>query len=160
MSPILSSDPAGGQRLLDEGAVRELHAVAAILESLAVRVAPPFTAPRRAALRAANARLRAADDPVSATIADRDVHRALVEACGDETLLDTLEPVQATLRRLPAIDSARAVARHAAEHDAIIDALAEGDNELAARRLRAHVGAGLDGLLRALRGRVAAAAHH
>jgi MOSC domain-containing protein YiiM len=98
-------------------------------------------------------------------VADRpghDVSVALVSRAIllDEALLDTLQPVQATLRRLPAIDGAGAVARHAAEHDAIIDALAEGDNELASRRPRAHVGDGLDALLRALRRRVAATAHH
>jgi GntR family transcriptional regulator, transcriptional repressor for pyruvate dehydrogenase complex len=154
VSPIVSSRSAGPPSRLDEGAVRELHAVAAILESLAVRLAPPFTAARRAALRAANARLRTAPDPVTAAIADRDVHRALAEACGDDSLLGTLLPVQATLRRLPAIQGAGAQRRHAAEHDAIIDALAAGDNELASRRLRAHVGGHLPEVLRALRGRL------
>jgi DNA-binding GntR family transcriptional regulator len=158
VSPIASSassHTAGRPRPLDEGAVRELHAVAAILESLAVRLAPRFSAPRRAALRTANARLRAARDPVSAAIADREVHRALAEACGDESLLETLMPVQATLRRVPAIQGAGAQRRHAAEHDAIIDALGAGDNELAARRLRSHIGDHLPELLRALDGRVA-----
>ncbi len=155
MSPLASSHTARRPRPLDEGAVRELHAVATILESLAVRLAPRFSAPRRAALRTANARLRVAPDPVSAAIADREVHRALAEACGDESLLETLTPVQATLRRVPAIQGAGAQRRHAAEHDAIIDALGAGDNELAARRLRAHIGGHLPELLRALAGRAA-----
>ena len=152
MSQIVSSHSAGPLRQLDESAVRELHAVAAILESLAVRLAPPFSAARRAALRSANARLRTAPDPVTAAIADRDVHRALAEACGDDLLLGTLLPVQATLRRLPAIQGAGAQRRHAAEHDAIIDALAARDTPLAAERLRAHVAGRLPDLLAGLAG--------
>lgn len=147
MSPSLSSDPAAELRRLDEGAVRELHAVAAILETLAVRLAPPFSAARRAELRAANARLRGATDPVSAAIADRDVHRRLVEPGADETLLSTLRPVQAALRRLLTVHGASEPRRHAAEHDAIIDALADGDHELAAGRLRAHLSARLPALV-------------
>ena len=152
MNPSVSSDPAGELRRLDEGSVRELHAVAAILETLSVRLAPPFSAARRAELRAANARLRAAGDPVSAAIADRDVHRRLVEPGADESLLATLRPVQAALRRLLTVHGSGEPRRHAAEHDAIIDALAGGDHELAAGRLRAHLAARLPALLDATHG--------
>jgi DNA-binding GntR family transcriptional regulator len=150
VSPTLSSDPAAAPRRLDDVAVRELHAVAVILESLAVRLSPPFSAARRAELRAANARVRAARDPVTMAIADREVHRLLVESCGDASLLGTLTPVQAALRRLPAADDPGAPRRHAAEHEAVIDALAAGDQELAARRLRAHDAGRLPELLAAV----------
>lgn len=150
MSPSVSSHPAGALRHLDEGAVRELHAVQVILESLAVRQAPPFDAAHRARLRAANARLRAATDPVTAAIADRDVHRALVERDAETSLLATLRPVQAALRRLPMTLGAGAAQRHAAEHDAVIAALAAGDHDLAARRLRGHLRGRLPDLLRAV----------
>ena len=133
---VMSTDPVAGTAPLDEASVRELNAVAAILESLAVRLAPPFDAARRAALRAANARLRAAPDPVSAAIADREVHRRLVEP-GDD---------------------AGDVRRHAAEHDAIIDALAAGDVAAAAVRLRDHVAGRLPALLDAVGTRTGRAA--
>ena len=47
VSVIVSSDPASRLTRLGEAEVRELHAVAVLLESLAVRLAPPFDAARR-----------------------------------------------------------------------------------------------------------------
>jgi DNA-binding GntR family transcriptional regulator len=149
VTAILSTDPASRLAGLDEPAVRELNAVTALLESLAVRLAPPFDASRRARLRAANARLRAARDPVSAAIADRDVHRRLVEAGADEALRAVLEPVEAALRPVRATHPPGPAA-HAAEHDAVIEALAAGDNALAAERLRTHVAGRLPTLLAAV----------
>jgi DNA-binding GntR family transcriptional regulator len=144
----LSSDPTARLAGLDEPMVRELNAVAVLLETLAVRLAPPFAAPRRAALRAANARLRAARDPVTAAVADREVHRRLVEGCADNALLATLRPVEAALRRLRPVGGS-SPRSHAAEHDAVIDALAAGDNALASERVRAHVAGRLPALLAA-----------
>jgi DNA-binding GntR family transcriptional regulator len=93
---------------------------------------------------------------VTAAIADRDVHRRLVEPGADASLLATLHPVEAQLRRLAAVLGGPEPRRHAAEHDAIIDALADGDHDLAAARLRAHLAARLPALLDAAGGRVAA----
>ena len=56
VSVIVSSDPASRLTRLGEAEVRELHAVAVLLESLAVRLAPPF---ERRATRAAARRQRA-----------------------------------------------------------------------------------------------------
>jgi len=152
VTSALRSEPAARLADLDEHAVRELNAVATLLEALAVRIAPAFDAPRRAALRAANARLRGAGDPVTAAIADREVHRRLVDTCGDDALLATLRPVDATLRRLRPVRGVRGAAArsHAAEHDAVIDALEAGDNALASERLRAHVAGRLPELLGAV----------
>jgi DNA-binding GntR family transcriptional regulator len=150
---VMSTDPVAGAAGLDEAAVRELNAATAILESLALRLAPPFDAARRAGLRAANARLRAARNPVTAAIADRDVHRRLVEPGADAVLLDTLRPAQAALRPLAAKHHVADVRRHAAEHDAIIDALAAGDVAGAAQRLREHVTGRLPALLDAVASR-------
>jgi DNA-binding GntR family transcriptional regulator len=145
-----SSDPAPAPTALDEVQARELNAVAAILESLAVRLAPPFDGGRRARLRAANARLRAARGPVAAAIADREFHRRLVETCPDDALLATLRPVHEALQT-PAARGTGGPQRHAAEHDRVIDALAAGDNVRAAERLRAHIAARLPALLAAVR---------
>jgi DNA-binding GntR family transcriptional regulator len=154
---VMSTDPIAGTQGLDEASVRELNAVTALLESLAVRLAPRFDAQRRAALRAANARLRAARNPVAAAIADRDVHRRLVEPGADAVLLDTLRPAQAALRPLAAGGPVGDVRRHAAEHDEIIDALAAGDVATAADRLRAHVTRRLPALLDAVASRTGGA---
>jgi DNA-binding GntR family transcriptional regulator len=144
---FLESTDLSGAARLDDVAVRELNAVAAILESLAVRLAPPFDGRRCAGLRAANARLHAARDPVTAAIADREVHRRLIEPCTDDSLLGTLRPVQVALRAVAVSARARDTRRHAAEHDAVIDVLANGDNARAAERLRRHVAARLPELL-------------
>ena len=98
MSPTARSNPRDRLVHLDEPAVRELNAVAAILESLAVRRAPAFDAARRARLRAANARLRRAPDAVTAAIADCEVHALLVEPGADGEVLATLRPVRGALR--------------------------------------------------------------
>jgi DNA-binding GntR family transcriptional regulator len=149
VSVTLSSDPAYRLTRLGETEVRELHAVAVLLESLAVRLAPPFDAARRARLRAANARLRSAGHPVAAAIADREFHRRLVEHCADTALLDTLGPVEAALHTPAAFGRPGDVRRHAAEHDRVIDALGRGDTARAAERLREHVAGRLPALLAA-----------
>jgi DNA-binding GntR family transcriptional regulator len=147
------TDPASRLAHLDEDEIRELNAQAAILESLAVRGAPAYDAPHRARLRAANAALRVARDPVTAAIADYEVHRRLVEASADPALLATLRPVRAALRTLAVGSGARDVRRHAGEHDAVIAALAAGDHARAAERLRRHVVGGLPALLAGVAGR-------
>ena len=149
---VMSTDPIAGTVGLDEASVREYNAVTALLESLAVRLAPAFDAQRRAALRA-NARLRVASDPVAAAIADREVHRRLVEPGADAILLDTLRPAQTALRQLAADGHAGDARRHAAEHAEIIDGLAAGDIAGAADRLRDHVTGRLEALLDAVASR-------
>jgi DNA-binding GntR family transcriptional regulator len=151
------TDPASRVAHLDEDEVRELNAQAAILESLAVSRAPAYDAPRRARLRGANADLRAARDPVTAAIADHEVHRRLVEPSSDPALLATLRPVRAALRPLTVGGAARDVRRHADEHDAVIAALAAGDHARAAERLRRHVAGGLPALLAGVAGRTGGA---
>jgi DNA-binding GntR family transcriptional regulator len=147
MSPTARSNPRERLVPLDEPTVRELNAVAAILESLAVRRAPAFGAGRRARLRAANARLRRAPDAVTAAIADGEVHALLVEPGADEEVLAMLRRVRDTLRTCAATHPRGGAERHAAEHDAVIDALSDGDHALAATRLREHVARGLPALL-------------
>jgi DNA-binding GntR family transcriptional regulator len=152
------TDPASRVAHLDEDEVRELNAQAAILESLAVRLAPAYDGRRRARLRAANAALRAAREPVTAAIADHEVHQRLVEAAADPALLATLRRVRAALRPLAAVGAARDVGRHADEHDAVIAALAAGDHARAADRLRRHVAGGLPELLAGVASRTGEAA--
>jgi DNA-binding GntR family transcriptional regulator len=159
MSPTARSDPRDRLVHLDEPAVRELNAVAAILESLAVRRAPAFDAARHARLRAANARLRRAPDAVTAAIADCEVHALLVEPGADGDVLAMLRPVRGALRTCAAKRLGDSADRHAAEHDAVIDALADGDHALAAKRLREHVARGLPGLLEGVANRTDRAEH-
>jgi DNA-binding GntR family transcriptional regulator len=138
--------------VIDEREAREINASAGILEGLAVMLAPPFDAARIDELRAANQRFRtSAGDPRAVAVADHDLHRRLVDPCGDERLLRTLAPVRRLLHRWQGatdVDDATVVVA-ASEHDAIIDLLAAGNHEGAAQRLREHIAAGLPALLAA-----------
>jgi DNA-binding GntR family transcriptional regulator len=135
---------------IDEREAREINASAAILEGLAVMLAPAFDAARIDGLRAANERFRtSAGEQHAVAVADHDLHRRLVEPCGNERLLRTLAPVRRALHRWQAaadVDDATIVVA-ASEHDAIIDLLALGDHEGAAQRLREHIAADLPALL-------------
>jgi DNA-binding GntR family transcriptional regulator len=115
-----------------------------------LRLSPAFDAREISELRIAGYRFRwSGDDAGSLAMADHDFHSRLVERCGDEQLLDTLGPVRDALYRwqtrvAPDRDE---VARAAHEHDAIVDALADGDHDAAAELVRGHVADGLRELL-------------
>ena len=120
----------------------ELHAIVAILETLAVRTAPPPEPRAIDELRAANGRLAAAgDDRAAAADADAEIHALLTERCGDAQVLGLLEDARTALDRAdPApVPGGAEVARAIREHAAIIDALAAGDPARAADRLRVHL---------------------
>jgi DNA-binding SARP family transcriptional activator len=128
---------------------RRLYPSAVVLESLAIRVSPPFPRDVLQALRDANARFRAAaDDPVAAAAADDDFHRALTERCENPHLLAALRPVKQALLRYEGVymrDPDR-IAQSAAQHDAIIEALESGDQTAAAQLVRANLSGGLPDL--------------
>jgi DNA-binding GntR family transcriptional regulator len=140
---------------LDEGEARELNAIAGVLEALALSVAPAFDAVAIAQLRMAADRFRwSYEDASSLAVADHDFHSRLVERCGDERLVATLAPVRDALYRWQTrLDpDPGEVARAAGEHEAIVDALADGDHVTAAQHVREHVAGGLPGLLGVLGG--------
>ena len=123
---------------LDSREVRELYPAVLLLEAIAVRDAPGFSAATLGALRAANARLRAAQEPVEASLADDEFHRVLTGSCGNERLLAVLYPVRHALLPYERVymDTAERRSRSAAQHDAIIEALAAGDQAAAADLVR------------------------
>jgi DNA-binding GntR family transcriptional regulator len=128
---------------LDAGELRELLPAALILESLAVRVAPPFDEAAIERLRRASARLRrAAADPDAAAKAEDDFHGELVQCCADVRLRGMARSAQRAL-----LPYRRAAPVGAVHHDAIVDALERGDNDAAADRIRASFSATLARLL-------------
>jgi GntR family transcriptional regulator, transcriptional repressor for pyruvate dehydrogenase complex len=147
--------PAVGteSRALDDGELRELHAAATLLESLAVKQAPPFGSAAIERLREANVRLRlAAGDAAAVAKAEQDFHRELTARCGNARLLALLARVRRALRG-PQARSAATPARIrlcAAQHDAIIRALERSDHASASRRVRKHLVGALPELLAAL----------
>jgi DNA-binding GntR family transcriptional regulator len=141
---------AGRPVRFDQGEARELNAIAAVLEALALRLSPAFDAAELSELRIAGYRFRwSGDDGGSLAVADHDFHSRLVERCGDERLLELLGPVRDAIYRWQTqrTPDPGEVARAAHEHGAIVDALAESDHERAADLVRAHVAGGLRGLL-------------
>ncbi len=143
----------GASMARDEGEARELNASAAVLEALALSVAPAFDAVGIAVLRMASERYRGSSaDASSLAIADHDFHSRLVERCGNERLLATLEPIREALYRWQARvnPDPDEVARAADEHEAIVDALAADEHLTAAQLVREHVAGGLPVLLSAV----------
>ena len=114
---------------------------------------PPLDAAALNALRAANARLRAAaGDPATAIAADDDFHRRMTAGCGNEHLLAALDPVRRALLRYERVymrEPAR-VMRSVAQHDEIIAELERGDQAEAARLVRENLSRGLPDLTEAL----------
>jgi DNA-binding GntR family transcriptional regulator len=128
---------------LDAAELRELLPAALILESLAVRMAPPFNAAAIERLRRASSRLqRAAADPAAAANAEDEFHGELVRCCGDMRLRAMARSAQRAL--LPYWRAAPVGAVH---QDAIVDDLERGDNDGAADRIRASFSATLARLL-------------
>ena len=141
-SPVLAVEEA-----------RRLYPSAVVLESLAVRVSPPFGAEAIAALRRANtALLDARRDPSAAAAADDEFHHLLTRGCGNEHLLAAVRPIKRALlryERVYMVDPAR-IERSAAQHEAIVAALEAGDHAAAAQLVRHNLSRGLPDLTEAL----------
>jgi DNA-binding GntR family transcriptional regulator len=135
--------------VLDSEEFSELQPAALILECASVEHAPPYDGDALARLRAANAVLREAADPLAAAEADDDFHARLVERCENSRLLAVLEPLRELLApyKRAYLAEPATVARRAARHDGIIAALERRDHRTAARRVRENQKAALAELL-------------
>ena len=119
-----------------------------MLECLAIREAPRYDDANLRELRAANARLRAAADPLAAIAADDDFHAALLRPCDNARLLAVLRPARLALMRYERAymtDRVR-IARSVAQHEAIVAALERGDHATAAQGVRENFMAALPDL--------------
>jgi DNA-binding GntR family transcriptional regulator len=124
---------------LDPSELRELYPAVAILERLALRQSPRFSAAALDELRAVNARLRdATGDAPAAIAADYDFHEILARDCGNRGLLDVLGSIKRALlpyERAYMLDAAR-IERSATQHDEIIAALEADERERAGDLVR------------------------
>jgi DNA-binding GntR family transcriptional regulator len=142
--------------VLDPAELRELIPSLLILESVAVREAPPFDAEAIAALRAANQRLLdSKGDAGAAALADDEFHRRLTGACNNARLLEVVELVRKALLRYERLYmlSPERLARSVSEHEAVVEALEAGDHALAADRVRENFTSGLPALEKQLQDR-------
>jgi DNA-binding GntR family transcriptional regulator len=124
---------------LDPAELRELYPAVAVLETLALRQAPPFRPSTLAELKAANAELRASvGDAPAAIAADYAFHEHLTRGCGNPGLLRVLSSIKRALvpyERAYMLDAER-IQRSASQHDKIIAALEAGDHGRASELVR------------------------
>ncbi len=137
---LLETMPGGAYRALrlDSRELRELYPAVLVLEAVAVRNAPPYTAARLNSLREANATLRSARDAEEGSKADDEFHRRLIADCGNPKLLAVVDPVRRALipyERVYFAGADRRV-RSADQHEQIIDVLEAGDHGRAADLVR------------------------
>jgi len=127
--------------------VEELYPAVLMLEATAIRHAPPYGAAALAQMREANAALLAAEDAPTAARADDLFHERLIESCGNAQLLELVRPMREQLmayeRQYFSTQDRRA--GPAAQHAAIVDALAAGDHERAAALVRQNFTTALPG---------------
>jgi DNA-binding GntR family transcriptional regulator len=125
---------------IDIGEADRIYPIVWALERLAVLAADAFSEARMQALRDANDMLRdalAEHDAVTASDADREFHRLLLDAWGNPDAMRILVDLQFRLQRIEIhyFSGGLTGEKSVDEHQAIIDALAAGDREAAARAL-------------------------
>ena len=138
-------------RHLDAKEIRDIFAVRAALEQLAVRELAelPDRDTHVAALREALAAMDAAGDVHDRIEADLNFHRAMCRLTGNQTLLHSWISLEGSIRMsimYAGFDRALGnmdVDRHAA----IVDAIETGDASLARRTIREHMESAADNLV-------------
>jgi DNA-binding GntR family transcriptional regulator len=144
--------------------VREIYAVREALEGLAVRMLAADPQPERLTT------LRMLVDKMRQALADGDVrrqfeidvefHTGLCNATGNRRLQDLFSSLRPDLQRIflfavnaMTLEDVDSPERALAEHEALLQAIADGDEELAASRLSAHIGGRAQRIAGALGGR-------
>ncbi|MGW0018142.1 GntR family transcriptional regulator [Rhodococcus sp. NPDC003382] len=131
-------------RHLDAKEIRDIFAVRAALEALAVRelAARPDRADVIPELREALTVMAAAEDDLEARIeSDLDFHRSLCKVTGNETLMHSWQSLEGSIRMsIMFAGLEKAVGNmDVGRHSAIVDAVETGDADEAAAAVRAHM---------------------
>jgi GntR family transcriptional regulator of gluconate operon len=143
---LLNEEPRRGTFVVSLAAddVREIYGLRAALEGRAARLLTRRRDP------AAIARLRSLADEIDAAVASGDgvavsradlaFHEGLCELCGNSRILDVFRRYVPTLRGLLRLDERvlRSLDEISHQHRPFVDAIASGDEELAARLLADH----------------------
>ncbi len=138
---------------MSEIEVREGYPVVILLEGLAVRSTASFPAESIARLRAINAEMASeSGDPLAAATHDWEFHQELVRHCGNEQLLGTLRPLKRLLLRYEYhyMSAQDFVSRSVHQHEAIIEALENGDRERASALVEDNFRDSMPGILEQL----------
>jgi DNA-binding GntR family transcriptional regulator len=138
---------------MSEIEVREGYPVVILLEGLAVRSTPEFPAESIARLRAINAAMTdEGSDALAAATHDWEFHEELVRHCGNDQLLSTLRPLKRLMLRYEYhyMSARDFVSRSVHQHDAIIEALEQGDRERASALVEDNFRDSMPGILEQL----------
>ncbi|KIX16500.1 MULTISPECIES: GntR family transcriptional regulator [Paracoccus] len=143
-------------RNLDYAEVIELYEMRSVLEGTASRLAARMAQRVEVVeLTELNDALAASEPGAAAQELNRQFHRTLLDAARNRFLVKTMSALQKTLLILgptTLADPTRPEAA-AAEHAAVIRAIAAHDGDAAEAAMRAHVEAALNARIRAMRGR-------
>lgn len=142
---FVESQPFRGTRVrsISKDELIEIYPVRAALEEVAARAAAVRLNGQVAALQAElDAMLRAAagDDRLDQVHHDVEFHRLIVEACGNQTLIDVWKSLRIEARTLITTLKTGADLHQIAEmHRPVLDALAARDPERAGKAMRCHL---------------------
>jgi DNA-binding GntR family transcriptional regulator len=144
----VKSVPNKGARVVaaDERLVEEIYPILAALEAEAVLATGPALADAAGDLRRINGELAREKESARQYALDAELHRRLVEQCGNQQLLRLVERLWGIAARFNGAED-RGTANHqgsCAQHDAIIDAIAAGEIEHAAKLVRQHWHEGIE----------------
>jgi len=117
---------------IDFSAAERIYPVIWTLESLAIGLAPQWSADQLALMTGANEELRHAleiGDPVAASLADDRFHDVLLEAARNPELVTIVRDLKVRVRRIEIgfFGGTGTATQSCREHAAIVDAVAKGD---------------------------------
>ena len=151
---LLACDPNRGFYVpaLSRDEAREIYPILWSLEQLAIFLAAGSSQDLRKKLEQASSRPAAAGDHAAALKQDRAWHAVLVEASGNQRLIDMTRRIEAITRRYAAalLHDAGIAERRAREHAQIAEALATEQPARAFALLKMHWRAEMEEILKAL----------
>ncbi len=153
---LLTSDPGRGFRLtpLDPVEVREVGAILAAMEPLALDQSAEFRAEQLARLGDVVRRLEQTRGDIAGCVAlDDEFHRVLLEGCANRRLLSLAESLRRRIRRYlhHYLQHGGRVSLSTLQHTRIADALRKGDRAAARQLLERKWRRGIDEIEGALR---------
>jgi DNA-binding GntR family transcriptional regulator len=159
---LLACDPNRGFYLpaLRREEAQEIYPILWSLEQLAVFLAAGSAQQLRKNLEQANSRVSSASDPALALKHDRAWHSALIQASGNQRLIEMTHRIEAHTRRYASalLDDSALAERRAREHSQIAEALATEQPARAFALLKMHWRAEMEEVVRALEERGAKSA--
>src|SRR5690348_12624061 len=144
---VVTQSPYRGTtvRIIDPDEADEIYALREVLEAMAARLATPNLAPgdidaARQCLERSRAAMEQGDRPLVARI-NRDFHAIFSQRSGNRALHETLSNLQDRVRLITIVGWSHrpSMREDLAQHQAVLDAAAAGDADVAGELMRQHV---------------------